>query len=76
MDIIGRSIPFYADTPDVAVQQWLNLGWDCSGEYFQNYVRKYGKKPSSYHLAKKAVVGIYPNEYFEKILWINPKLKR
>ncbi|MDR2494761.1 MAG: hypothetical protein LBD24_06020, partial [Spirochaetaceae bacterium] len=38
MDIIGRSIPFYADTPDVAVQQWLNLGWDCSGEYFQNYV--------------------------------------
>jgi hypothetical protein len=78
MDIIGRSISFcdcHTDTPDVAVKRWLELGWNRSGKYYQNYIDRYGKEPSSYKLAEKAVVVIYPDKFFEKVLWVNPNLK-
>jgi hypothetical protein len=76
MDIIGRSIEFYdTDTPCDAVIRWLNNGWDTSGTYYQNYCKNYKRPPSSYKLAEKAVVAIYPNEFFEKVLWVNPKIK-
>lgn len=61
VDVFGRSISSRpGEDIEAAVQRWLQNG-------------KTGSSP--WHLARKAVVAIYPERLRGNILWVNPELQ-
>ena len=60
MDFFGRSVTFLtADTAETALVRWMRNG---------------ARGSSPWHLARKAVVALFPEDIVGSILWVNPDL--
>jgi hypothetical protein len=58
VDFLGRSIDFKNTSVKDSIVYWM----------------RHGSGPSPYWLSKKAIIGLFPDEIFDTLIWVNPDL--